>query len=149
MKTTQLTFFLTVLIFGLTTAQESCLEADNIKALDLQWEQALKNSDAAFFESRLADDFLWVHNHASAADTKADLIKRSNDPDASATGDPISRTSKDVQVLQLGSTTVLTGFTTVERETSSPKYNFMRTWVEVDGRCYLLASHTMHIPEGE
>lgn len=26
-------------------------------------------------------------------------------------------------------------------------FNYMRTYVEIDGKCYLIANHTMAIPE--
>ncbi len=131
----------------LLTAQQSCLEPENLKALDLRYEQALKNNDVAFFESHLADEYLWVHNHASATDTKEAILDRAKDPTKGATGNPIARESEDVKVIRYGNTAVVTGFTTVKRETSAPRYNFMRTYVEVDDQCLLLASHTMRIPD--
>lgn len=134
-------------IHFLLTAQPSCLQPENLKALDRQYEQALKNNNAEFFEAHLAEDFIWVHTHATAVDTKADLITRSRHPELSATGNPISRTSRDIVVIRHGPTAVVSGFTTVERESSSSVYSIMRTWVETQKGCKLLACQTMRIPD--
>lgn len=96
----------------------------------------------------LAVDFIWVRNHASGVDTKASLLERVSDPAVGATGATRSRVSSDVDARVLGSTGVVTGFTVVDRGSSPTRYNFMRTYVEVSGRCLLLANHTMEVPEG-
>ena len=125
----------------------NCLEPDQLRATDQAWEKALRVSDVEWLTKHLAEDFVWVHNHASSVDSKSSLISRAKDPNAGATGHPLARTSRDVQILTLGNTAVVTGFTTVDRGTSSKTYNFMRTYAEVDGVCLLLANHTMGIPE--
>ncbi|MEQ9265921.1 MAG: nuclear transport factor 2 family protein [Balneolaceae bacterium] len=143
-------FTLTLLV-GLSLpslmAQVSCLDSERLKSLDLKWEEALKESDASFFESLLVDDFIWVHNHASSIDTKESLIKRSLESSSGATGNPRSRISKDVETIIVGSTGVITGFTIVDRGSAPILYNFMRTYVEIEGKCFLVANHTMDVPE--
>lgn len=143
-------FTLTLLV-GLSLpslmAQVSCLDSERLKNLDLKWEKALKESDANFFESLLVDDFIWVHNHASSIDTKESLIKRSLESSSGATGNPRSRISKNVETVIVGSTGVITGFTTVDRGSTPILYNFMRTYVEIEGKCFLVANHTMDVPE--
>lgn len=137
--------------FSLTplVAQVSCLDSEQLKSLDLTWEKALMESDVSLFESLLVEDFLWVHNHASSIDTKASLIKRSKESSSGATGNPRSRISKDVETRVIGSTGVITGFTIVDRGSTPILYNFMRTYVEINGNCFLLANHTMDVPQND
>jgi len=138
---------LAVALFGAASnpvaAQDSCLDPAALIQLDAQWERALLESDGDFLATLLAEDFIWVHNHASAVDTKSLLLERLSDP----TGDTRSRVSSDVEARILGSAAVVTGFTVVDRGSTSTRYNFMRTYVEVSGRCLLLANHTMALPE--
>ena len=145
--------FFYILLSGLSVssvmAQKSCLDPENLKNLDSQWEKALLDSDAEFLESLLADDFIWVHNHASMVDSKEALLKRASNPNVRATGDTKSRVSKDVKAIVLGSTGVVIGITIVDRGPTPTTYHFMRTYTVVDGKCYLLANHTMAIPDIE
>ena len=127
-------------------AQESCLDPDALLRLDAEWERALLESDAERLRTLLAEDFIWVHNHASAVDTKASLLERASNP---AVGTARSRTQSNVEYRILGSTGVVNGFTVVDRGSRSNRYNFMRTYAEVSGRCLLLANHTMEIPDDE
>jgi hypothetical protein len=140
-------FGLTVVLFGAVanpiSAQESCLDPAALIRLDSMWEKALLESDANFLAPLLAEDFIWVHNHASTVDTKELLLERLSH----GSGDTRSRISSDVVARILGSTGVVTGFTIVDRGPTPTRYNFMRTYVEVSGRCLLLANHTMAIPE--
>ena len=129
------------------SAQGSCLDPTALIELDGEWERALLESDAELLGRLLADDFVWVHNHASGVDTKAALIERVSNASSSAAGATRSRVSSDVETRILGSTGVVTGFTVVDRGPGSTRYNFMRTYVEVGGRCVLLANHTMEVPE--
>ena len=130
-------------------AQQSCLARDALLHRDAQWEQALLESNVDVLTTIMAKDFIWVHDHASMVDTKASLLERASDPSVGASGFPRSRVSSDVEVRVLGSTGVVTGFTVVDRGPTPTRYNFMRTYVEVGGRCVLLANHTMAIPDGE
>ena len=143
-------FFLQIILLGFSltsiTAQVSCLDSEQLKSLDLKWEQALLQSDISLFESLLAEEFIWVHNHAGLIDSKAGLIERASDKNRGATGNPQSRISNDVQTVILGSTAVVSGFTIVDRGPNPITYHFMRTYSEIDGSCYLIANHTMEIP---
>ena len=129
-------------------AQDDCLDPVNLKSMDSQWEKALLESDVDFLESILADDFIWVHNHAGSVDSRESLLKRASDRSTGgATGNPRSRVSNNVNAIVLGATGVVTGYTVVDRGPSPTNYNFMRTYTKVDGKCYLLANHTMAIPD--
>jgi hypothetical protein len=112
--------------------------------------EALLESDAARLKKLLAEDFIWIHNHASGIDTKSTLLERASNSTEGVLGPVKSRISSNVDVRILGTTGVVTGFTAVDRDTSQQKYNFMRTHVEISGRCILLANHTLEIsPENE
>ena len=140
---------ITLLGLGVTSlaAQGSCLDTAALVQLDREWERALLESDAERLAAMLAEDFIWVHDHASLTDTKSSLLERASDPAIRATGDVRSRVSSDVVARVLGSTGVVTGFTVVDRGPSAARYNFMRTYVEISGTCLLLANHTMQVPE--
>ena len=127
------------------SAQGSCSDPAALIQLDAKWEKALLDSDADFLATLVAEDFIWVHDHASMVDTRESLLERLSDP--ASGGDTRSRTSSDVVARILGSAGVVTGFTIVDRGPSPTRYNFMRTYVEVSGRCLLLANHTMAIPQ--
>ena len=146
-------YVLAVVLLGLAawpaSAQESCLDPDALLRLDSEWERALLESDAERLRTLLAEGFIWVHNHASAVDTKASLLERASNPAVGTAGSARSRTQSDVEYRILGSTGIVTGFTVVDRGRRSNRYNFMRTYAEVSGRCLLLANHTMDIPEDE
>ncbi len=141
-------FVLMGLSFVSVVAQESCLNPNRLTSLDASWEKALLESDANHLKSLLLEDFIWVHNHASLIDSKSELIKRVSDRKGDATHTR-SRTSKDVKVIIAGATGIVTGFTFVDRGPTPANYHFMRTYVEIDGNCFLIANHTMAIPEKE
>lgn len=149
MKVFALSLFLLLLNTTLVFAQQTCLEPTHLKDLDNQWESALLTSNVDFLSEITAEDFVWVHNHAGTIDTKTDLIERAADPNRGATGSPRSRTQSGVEVRILGSTGVVTGFTLVDRGPTPTRYSFMRTYVEVEGRCVLLANQTMASPTEE
>lgn len=144
---------LTAVLLGLAawpaSAQESCMNPDTLLRLDSEWERALLESDAERLRTLLAEDYIWVHNHASDVDTKASLLERASDPAIGTAGSARSRTQSDVECRVLGSTGVVTGFTVVDRPEGATRYNFMRTYAEVSGRCLLLANHTMAIHDDE
>lgn len=117
--------------------------------MDQGWEKALLDSDVAFLESLLADEFVWVHNHASLIDGKEQALARAKRIKAGQADDTRNRTSRDREVVILGETGVVTGFTVVERGPSPTSYHFMRTYALVDGKWKLLGNHTMAIPEEE
>ncbi|MEN2280999.1 nuclear transport factor 2 family protein [Algoriphagus sp. SE2] len=144
---------LLILLFGITFysafAQRTCMTEENIKALDAQWEEAILHPDPDFLESILADKFIWVHNHYSMVDTKETTVESRKRQKARGGSNIKSRTQSDVKVAITGNTAIVTGFTDVDRPVNPAKYHFMRTYVEVNGKCLLVGNHTMAIPEEE
>lgn len=130
------------------SAQEACMEPESLVRLDAEWERALLERDAVRLNSLLADDFVWVHNHASAVDSKETLLRGASGPLPEGAPVTRSRTRSGVEARVLGRTGVVSGYTLVDRGPSPTTYHFMRTYVEVDGVCLLLANHTMEVPEG-
>lgn len=130
-----------------TSAQESCLSPDNLIKLDASWEKALLELDLEFFEHTVSKDFIWVHTHATKIDSKNSLLAEAKKNLNNNSNDTKSRISKDVKIIVSGATGIVTGFTTVDRGPIPITYNFMRTYVQTEGKCYLIANHTMAIPE--
>ena len=126
--------------FGQTT-QEQLVE------LDKGWERALLNSEVAFLDKLLAEEFIWVHNHATQIDGKEEALDRAKKIRAGQQDDTKNRSPRDHQVVLLGQTAVVTGFTVVDRGPQPTTYHFMRTYALVDGKWKLIANHTMAIPE--
>ena len=122
---------------------------EELLKLDQGWEKALLESDVAFLENLLAEEFVWVHNHASLTDGKAEAISRAKRIHAGQKDDTRNRTSRDQQVVILGNTGVVSGFTVVDRGPSPTTYHFMLSYSWIDGKWKLLGNHTMAIPEGE
>ncbi|OOG75317.1 nuclear transport factor 2 family protein [Algoriphagus sp. A40] len=117
--------------------------------LDLAWEKALLTSDVDFLEKILAEDFVWVHNHASLIDGKPEVIARAKRIQAGQADDTKGRASRDQHVVILGETAAVNGFTVVNRGPSPVTYHYMRTYAKVNGEFKLLANHTMAIPDEE
>lgn len=115
--------------------------------LDKSWERALLNSEVEFLDQLLADEFIWVHNHASLIDGKPEVLSRAKKIRGGQPDDTRNRSSRDQQVVLLGQTAVVSGFTLVDRGPHPTTYHFMRTYVLVDGSWKLLANHTMAIPK--
>ena len=115
--------------------------------LDLGWEKALLSSDASFLETLLADDFIWVHNHAGMIDGKKEVLARAKRIQGGQADNTKSRVSSDQKVVILGQTGIVSGYTVVDRGPSPTKYHFMRTYTWIDGKWKLLGNHTMAIPE--
>lgn len=136
----------------------TCLNEESLLQQDAQYEVALLNDNYQFLEKNLHPNFVWVHNHASfVQDSREALLgpmrkrKQNNKPAYST-----KRTQDSVQVLLANTTAVLHGYTVVERANSPTdkagnkigvRYHFMRTYYEENGKCLLLANHTMLIPE--
>ncbi len=116
-------------------------------SLDQGWEKALLESDVTFLENLLAEDFIWIHNHAGQIDGKEAAVGRAKRIKAGQADDTRNRTSRDQQVVILGTTGVVSGYTVVDRGPSPTTYHFMRTYALVDGQWKLLGNHTMAIPE--
>jgi hypothetical protein len=149
MKLFYLCLFLNLFTFFSSSAQQSCMTAESIKALDAEWEKANLHPNPGFMESTLANEFVWVHNHASMIDTKETAVKRAINQKANESSNTKSRAQRDVKVSITGNTAIVTGFTFVDRGPTPTLYHFMRTYVEVDGKCLLTGNHTMAIPEEE
>ena len=126
--------------FGQTT-QEQLVE------LDKGWERALLNSEVEFLDNLLAEEFIWVHNHATQIDGKEEALDRAKKIRAGQQDDTKNRSPRDHQVVLLGQTAVVSGFTVVDRGPQPTTYHFMRTYALVDGKWKLIANHTMAIPE--
>ena len=127
-------------------ADDRCLDPDSLVEFDSEWERALLVADVAWLERYVADEFVWVHNHASMVDSKETLLARADVARAKGSSTR-SRVQSEVEARVVGSTGVVTGFTVVDRETGAKRYNFMRTYAVVLGRCLLLGNHTMVVPE--
>ena len=142
--------FITFSVLSLT-AQESCLNKENLLKLDASWERALLEINLDFIQSTLSENFIWVHSGASRIDSKESVLESGQKLIEIDKKNSKSRVQKDVQVLISGSAAIITGYTTVERfnGTAPTTYNFMRTYTEIDGKCYLVANHTMIVPEKE
>ena len=147
-KVYYISFILTCAMFKIA-AQEPCMTAQNLKALDASWEKALLEMNLDFIKNKVSDDFIWIHNHASRIDNKDSLLKSGQKFVDSNTRNSKSRVQKEVTVVISGNTGVVTGFTEVVRSngTTRTTFNFMRTYAEVDGQCYLIANHTMAMPD--
>ena len=149
MKTILLAFLVSVITHFSATAQQNCMSMENIKALDARWEEANLNPDPEFVKNILSENFVWVHNHAGTIDTKKEAVARSEKHKAAGTSNTRSRIQSDVKVAITGNTAIVTGYTIVDRGPAPIKYHFMRTYVEVDGKCLLVGNHTMAVPEEE
>ncbi|MBN3583295.1 nuclear transport factor 2 family protein [Algoriphagus aestuarii] len=147
MKSISLIIGLNLLLVFSAFAQQSCMTEENIKALDAQWEEAILHPDPDFLESILAENFIWVHNHYSMVDTKKTTVESRKRQKANGGSNIKSRIQSDVKVAITGNTAIVTGFTDVDREVDPAKYHFMRTYVEVNGKCLLVGNHTMAIPK--
>ncbi len=138
-------------VLSVAVQAESCLDEKNLVALDDQYEKALQTGDAIFIDKLLAPEFLWVHNLASAKETKVQLLERVKKPEEQAH----ARRSHDVSLHRLGNTVVLEGLSSVDKLNPDGKtlrtsrYQFMRTYVEQQGECKLLAVQTMKVWSSE
>ena len=117
--------------------------------LDQGWEKALLESDVVFLENLLADEFVWVHNHASLIDGKEAVVSRAKRIQGGQADNTKGRVPRDQQVVILGSTAVVSGYTVVDRAPAPVTYHFMRTYALTEGKWKLLGNHTMAVPEEE
>ena len=137
--------FLTLLVTSFSSFSQTTQE--HLVELDKGWEKALLNSEVSVLEELLAEEFIWVHNHASQIDGKAEAINRAKKIRAGQPDDTRNRSPRDHHVVLMGNTAVVSGFTLVDRGPQPTNYHFMRTYAFVNGSWKLLANHTMAIPE--
>lgn len=149
MKSFTLLFLVCFFVCLSSFAQTTCMTEENIIALDAKWEEANLHPDPDFFEATLGKEFIWIHNHGSMVDSKGSVVERAKNQKAAGTSNTRSRTQSEVKVAITGNTAVVTGITIVDRGPTPTKYNFMRTYVEIDGKCLLIGNHTMAVTEGE
>jgi hypothetical protein len=149
MKSLTLGFLFSFIIIFSATAQQTCMTAENIKALDAKWEEANLQPDPDFMESVLAKEFVWIHNHNSMNDNKTAVVVRVKSQKEAGIIDTKSRIQSEVKVAITGKTAIVTGITIVDRGPIPTRYHFMRTYVEVDGKCLLVGNHIMAVPEEE
>ncbi|OOG75314.1 nuclear transport factor 2 family protein [Algoriphagus sp. A40] len=140
---------LAVFFFSFHFVSFSQTQETQLIQLDQDWEKALLESDVAFLENILADEFVWVHNHASLIDGKEAVISRAKRIQGGQADNTKSRISRDQQAVILGSTAVVSGYTVVDRAPAPVTYHFMRTYALVEGKWRLLGNHTMAVPEEE
>lgn len=147
MKKSIVTSFILCLLTFISVAQTP--DHQKLLELDRDWEKALLESNMGFLENLLAEDFVWVHNHASLIDGKEAVIARAKRIQDGESDNTKGRVSRDQTVVILGNTGVVSGFTVVDRGPSLVTYHFMRTYSKVKGKYVLLANHTMAVPDEE
>ncbi len=138
---------LLVTLFLIAYSAMGQTKEERLLELDRSWERALLNSEVAVLEELLAEEFIWVHNHASLIDGKVETLSRAKRIQAGQQDDTRNRSPRDQKVVLLGQTAVVSGFTLVDRGPQPTNYHFMRTYALVEGKWKLLANHTMAIPE--
>ena len=128
-----------------------CLEPSRLKALDAQYEEALRLGDVKFLNKLLADEFVWVHNLEADIENKSGLLKRLKAEKEIAK----ARNSHDITLHGLADTVVLSGLSSVDKYNPDGKtfrtsrYRFMRTYVAVKKQCKLLSVQTMKVWSSE
>jgi len=128
-------------------SQDNSSEKELIKKLDASWEKAQLELNTDVLENLLAKDFIWIHNHANVIDDKSDVINRINRYIKTNNTQTKSRDFKNVEVIILENTAVVTGLTTVNKNSKSTTYHFIRTYVKSNEKYYLLANQTMAKPK--
>lgn len=149
MKSITLLLVLCLGFCSFTLAQNTCMTEENIKSLDAKWEEANLHPNPEFLDELLGSEFVWVHNHGSMVDTKDAVVKRAKAQKENGNSNTRSRKQSDVKVAISGNVAVVTGITVVDRGPSPTTYHFMRTYVNLDGKCVLVGNHTMAIPDEE
>jgi ketosteroid isomerase-like protein len=135
-----------IAILPLAASAAPCLSAPALIALDLKYEEALRVGDVPLLQSLLADDYVWVHSLGSQIETRSSLLARLAKPVVYK-----ARSTSDTQVHVQGETSVVRGVSTTEQWNAdgttwrTNRYQFMRTYVNVDGQCKLLSVQTMNL----
>lgn len=142
---------LLAIVIGASLAQADCLQDKALVQLDSRYEEALRVGDRTFLQSLLADDFLWVHNLASAKEGKVELMRRLSPPAEI----PKARESHNISIHRVANVAVLSGLSDVDKWNADGKtwrtsrYQFMRTYVKVGQECKLLSVQTMKVWSSE
>jgi hypothetical protein len=124
-----------------------CLHQNKLFELDQAYETALLQRDIKSLDKLLADDYYWVHNLASTKENKAQLFARLASPDKETK----ARTSHDLTSRKLANTVVVEGLSSVEKWNPdgttfrTSRYQIMRTYVAINGKCQLLAVQSMKV----
>lgn len=143
--------FLVSLALASNLHASECLQPDKVRALDNQYEEALRVGDVKFLQQLLADEFVWVHNLAVDIETKPALLLRLKEQKQI----PKARKISDVSFHQFKETSVVAGLSSVDKHNADGKsyrtsrYRFMRTYVADGGSCKLLSSQTMKVWSNE
>lgn len=130
----------------LISSAAPCLPAPALIALDSKYEEALRVGDVPFLQSLLADEYVWVHSLGSQIESRSSLLARLAKPVVYK-----ARFTGDVAVHVQGDTSVVRGVSTTEQWNAdgttwrTNRYQFMRTYVNVDGQCKLLSVQTMNL----
>lgn len=140
-------FLVSAMSLFFTCSPKKCFNQEDIKKLDASWEKAQLEFDYDFIESLLAEDFIWVHNHANTIDDKAAVLERIKRYLRNDNKETKSRISRDVKVIIFDKTAIVSGYTIIDRGPSPVTYHFMRTYVNNNDKCYLIANHTMAVPK--
>lgn len=130
----------------LISSAAPCLPAAALIALDTRYEEALRTGDVPFLQSLLAEDYVWVHSLGSQIESRGSLLARLARPVVYK-----ARVTGDTHVHVQGDTSVVRGVSTTEQWNTdgatwrTNRYQFMRTYVSVDGQCKLLSVQTMNL----
>jgi hypothetical protein len=81
-------FFLSMHLFAVGQTHK-----EQLLTTDLGWGKALLSSDMTFLENLLANEFIWVHNHASMIDGKEQAIASAKRLQTGQADDTRNRTS--------------------------------------------------------
>lgn len=144
-------YLLLCAFFPINLLAAECLQPSRLKALDAQYEEALRVGDVKFLHKLLADDFVWVHNLGADIENKPGLLKRLKADQEIAK----ARNSHDITLHALADTVVLSGLSSVDKYNPDGKtfrtsrYRFMRTYVAVKDQCKLLSVQTMKVWSSE
>ena len=137
---------MTALLLSAPVFADSCLDKEKLIALDQKYETAVQQADIKFLTGLLADEFYWVHNLASLKESKTQLLVRIQKEEK-----PKARRSHDLSVRILENTAVVEGLSSVDKWNVDGKtfrtsrYQVIRTYVEVNGECKLLAIQSMKV----
>lgn len=151
MKIQKIIYLFCLISFNSLSSQESCLTDKNLKKIDLAWEKAQMNSNVDFFKTNLAKDFIWVHNNAKTIDDKKAVINRAKRYVKNKVKYSYARTTENVTTIIFDKTGVVTGYTVVQKtkDVKPVIYHFMRTYAENNGKCVLIANHTMAVDKSK